>query len=91
MSFMHDALDLKLATEKDQKRRDYRMRFGKYKGEKLDDIPASYLLWIYDEVENLDDILKGYIRDNYLRLEKEKHEMSEDWNGEGYGAEWWKD
>lgn len=45
------------------------MPFGKYKGEQLLDIPASYLEWIYDNLElNVDlehavsdaiDILRG--------------------------------
>ncbi len=25
------------------------MPFGKYKGEKMANVPASYLIWIYDE------------------------------------------
>lgn len=25
------------------------MPFGKYKGEKMANVPASYLMWIYDE------------------------------------------
>ena len=90
MNFI-EAMIYRVAAERIQKERDYRMRFGKHKGKKLEDVPADYLFWVSKNVENLDDILKGYIEDNYSRLEREGREMSEDWKGEGYGAEWWKD
>lgn len=28
-----------------------KMPFGKYKGEPLQDVPASYLLWLWDEIK----------------------------------------
>lgn len=46
------------------------MPFGKYKGEKLANVPASYLLWIYDNLDLRDD-LKNYISENYQYLQDE--------------------
>lgn len=54
------------------------MPFGKYKGEKMANVPASYLLWIYDEwvsrrfaFENRE--VKAYIEENLnvLNMESE--------------------
>ena len=39
------------------------MPFGKYKGEKMANVPASYLLWIYDEPFCTGE-LKKYIKEN---------------------------
>lgn len=39
------------------------MPFGKYKGEKLINVPASYLLWLYDNGKCY-GALKEYIEDN---------------------------
>lgn len=51
------------------------MPFGKYKGEKMENVPASYLLWLYDNnVTNKD--VKQYIEDNLDVLEKEVEENS---------------
>lgn len=53
------------------------MPFGKYKGIKLINVPASYLLWLYSqwtETTQLDDNqkeLKEYIEDNMKVLEME--------------------
>jgi uncharacterized protein (DUF3820 family) len=53
------------------------MPFGKYKGTKLINVPASYLLWLYSqwtETTQLDDNqkeLKEYIEDNMQVLEME--------------------
>lgn len=49
------------------------MPFGKHKGEKLGDIPASYLLWAYDQewcVINF-PLLAAYVAKNYKALEQE--------------------
>jgi len=36
-----------------------RMYFGKHKGEKFKDVPISYMIWVYDNVEDLRiDLLK---------------------------------
>ena len=49
------------------------MPFGKYKGKELQDIPASYLLWLYNE--DLNHLqLKEHIEDNMEVLEKEIEE-----------------
>lgn len=49
------------------------MPFGKHDGEKLGDVPASYLLWLGDQpwVERSWPDLFGYILGNFERLEKE--------------------
>ncbi len=39
------------------------MPFGKHKGEALEDVPASYLIWLYDN-EKCHGKLKEYIKDN---------------------------
>lgn len=39
------------------------MPFGKYKGEKLANIPASYFLWLNDQEWCREDI-KEYIKEN---------------------------
>lgn len=45
------------------------MPFGKYQGKKLEDVPASYLLWLEGELRR--DYwrdLQRYIKDNYEAL-----------------------
>ena len=39
------------------------MPFGKYKGEKMANVPADYLLWLYQNSNVFGD-LKAYIKDN---------------------------
>lgn len=39
------------------------MPFGKYKGEKMANVPASYLIWLYDNGKCSSDV-KEYIEDN---------------------------
>lgn len=46
------------------------MQFGKYKGEKLIDVPASYLLWLYDNHKCYGE-LKDYIEENMDVLNNE--------------------
>jgi len=46
------------------------MPFGKYKGSKMIDVPASYLLWLYDNGLKDGDI-KNYILNNMETLEWE--------------------
>ncbi len=44
------------------------MGFGKHKGKTLSQVPADYLLWLYDQPK-LDPKLKAYIEENgYVRL-----------------------
>lgn len=54
------------------------MPFGKHKGEKMANVPASYLLWIYDEwtLPNprfgfVHKEVKAYIEENLDALKKE--------------------
>ena len=46
------------------------MPFGKYKGEKLANIPAEYLLWLYDEGRCYGE-LRTYIADNMDSIKAE--------------------
>ncbi|MDR1223260.1 MAG: DUF3820 family protein [Tannerella sp.] len=54
------------------------MPFGRYKGEKMANVPARYLMWLYDNKKCNDDV-KGYIEDNMDVL---KAEIKCDRNGE---------
>jgi uncharacterized protein (DUF3820 family) len=51
--------------------------FGKHKGQLLGDVPASYLLWFYDQewAPKFMDIME-YVAKNRLALEKEAREDS---------------
>jgi uncharacterized protein (DUF3820 family) len=46
------------------------MPFGKYKGEKLANIPPDYLIWLYDNNKCYGE-LKEYIKDNLDVLNSE--------------------
>lgn len=48
------------------------MPFGKYKGEQMQDVPASYLCWLWGEKKS-DHVcpVADYIRRNLTVLEKE--------------------
>ena len=46
------------------------MPFGKFKGKRLANVPARYLLYLYRESIVYGD-LKAYIEDNFEVLEKE--------------------
>jgi uncharacterized protein (DUF3820 family) len=46
------------------------MPFGKYKGQKMENVPASYLLWLYDE-NKCNREVRDYIADNLDVLEDE--------------------
>lgn len=52
------------------------MPYGKFKGKQLQNVPASYLLWLYDEIKNNTDMnskyLTAYIEDNMQALKIEK-------------------
>lgn len=49
---------------------DYVMQFGKHKGVKLDNVPASYLLWLDREGGAKGKVLE-YINENLERLTEE--------------------
>ena len=46
------------------------MSFGKYKGEKMANIPAEYLIWLYENT-NVYGEIKEYIRSNMDVLKSE--------------------
>jgi uncharacterized protein (DUF3820 family) len=49
------------------------MPFGKYKGDKMENVPASYLIWLYDE-NKCNNYVRKYIEDNLDVLKEEiKH------------------
>lgn len=45
------------------------MPFGKYKGRNMEDVPASYLLWLRDQGHT--GPVRAYIEDNLEALKKE--------------------
>jgi uncharacterized protein (DUF3820 family) len=47
------------------------MPWGKFKGEKMVNVPASYLLWLYDNNRGSAEV-KEYIEDNMQALLIEK-------------------
>lgn len=57
-----------------------KMPYGKYAGQKMIDVPASYLLWMYDELCKMapnkmsfqQKLVFDYVEMNYHALEKEK-------------------
>jgi hypothetical protein len=40
------------------------MPFGKHKGKKMANVPAYYLMWLWENADNLRDPLKSYIEKN---------------------------
>lgn len=46
------------------------MPFGKHQGKKMEDVPASYLLWLWNDGVNHPGV-KAYIEDAMSALEKE--------------------
>ena len=46
------------------------MPFGKYKGEKMANVPFDYLLWLYDNGKDYGEVRK-YIIDNFDVLKAE--------------------
>lgn len=53
------------------------MPFGEHKGKKLIDVPASYLLYLYDQNKCYGE-LKEYIEDNLDVLNEEKKRQQTD-------------
>lgn len=49
------------------------MPYGKYKGKKMANMPASYLLWMYRN-DKLFKALEVYVEENMDALEKEEKE-----------------
>jgi len=46
------------------------MPFGKYKGEKMANIPPDYLIWLYENSKIYGEV-KEYIKDNFDVLKAE--------------------
>lgn len=55
------------------------MPFGKYKGEKLANVPAGYLIWLYDNKKLFGD-LKKYCEENIevLKIQKRQEDQRKD-------------
>lgn len=48
------------------------MPFGKYKGQPMQDVPASYLHWLWQEIQHdKSSNVADYIRKNIAALKKE--------------------
>lgn len=47
------------------------MPFGKYKGDKMINVPASYLLWLYEN-DKCNGTVKKYIEDNLDAIKQGK-------------------
>lgn len=54
------------------------MPFGEHKGKNMEDVPARYLLWLYDDMRNaggprtFSKEVFEYIEENHHRLMKEE-------------------
>lgn len=46
------------------------LQFGKHKGKKLANVPGSYLLWLYENGNNIGE-LATYIKENMQAILKE--------------------
>lgn len=46
------------------------MPYGQYKGDKMINVPANYLIWLYDNNKCSGNV-KEYIKDNYDVLREE--------------------
>lgn len=58
------------------------MPFGQYKGKEMANVPASYLIWIYDNNKCTPEVA-NYIEDNMdaLKLEiKQQESNKKNWN-----------
>lgn len=56
---------------------DTKMPFGKHQGKRMEEVPADYLIWLYDEYKDtLREGLRLYIEDNLDVLKKEIKEKS---------------
>jgi hypothetical protein len=56
------------------------MPFGKHKGAQLKDVPASYLLWLYEQMrrDNFNVKLAYYIDEHTKQLNQEAEEEDSD-------------
>jgi len=49
------------------------MPFGKYQGKPMEDVPADYLMWLYDN-DKYSEQVKVYIEDNMDVIKKQINE-----------------
>jgi phage I-like protein len=57
------------------------MPYGKYKDQKMIDVPASYLLWMHEQIRKMapnkrslqQKLVFDYVKTNYQALEKEEN------------------
>ena len=54
------------------------MPFGKYQGKRMEDVPASYLLWLYSENKTFSN-LRDYIEDNLEVLQKQERQENQEY------------
>lgn len=73
------------------------LSFGKYRGEAVDEVPASYQMWLYEQAfvhedypelgewlkENLDEIEEKFIE------EEQQHDDEDDWHSRDRDDEPW--
>jgi hypothetical protein len=94
MKDKEDSVNVILNQEVDDS---YILTFGKHKGESLGAVPASYLLWFYEQADShkTRPLVYNYIKKNLKHLEKEAGEkkgmpdMEDDWH-EPNDPEWYK-
>ena len=51
------------------------MWYGAHKGKRMEDVPAAYLLWIYENTNPISQ-LKEYIEDNMEILERDRYKKN---------------
>lgn len=51
------------------------MNFGKFKDEKLEDVPASYLHWWYHNTNRTNIRLENYIKNSIMALKAEDKDL----------------
>lgn len=51
------------------------MPFGKYKGVRLGDVPAGYLLWLYNQGPNANLRLENYLKRSLAALQQESPDV----------------
>jgi len=63
------------------------MPFGKYKGERMEKVPATYLSWIIDQpwINKWPDVEK-YILDNMKVIDKQADVEQTEWNINHYNG-----
>lgn len=71
-----------------------KLKFGKYKGCKIQDVPFSYLIWLRDNIIDIDAAILGEISlrknkalEEYI-AENEKEIYDQDYEGEWLSQDW---